>query len=427
MHYSRLVLLLLAIVAIVFLRNPTHAQDVPACETISRDDTVNVAPLEALNVGQTVVDPTFCTPITRATDASANGGFATHEYSQLQAFSPAEDYILLLGAEGYRVHRLADLTQIELDTVGWNAARWYDPQRIIHYDDNGNGTIAVQLTDVTMNSTETIFTFPDAYNVVNVARSSDELSRDSRWLAGVVQRQDGEWVAFALDLLDITAPTLTAEIPLNALYDTGACPADPEWGNVMPDWVGVSPLGNYLMIQWVRDGNQRCSGLESFMLNGGAFVGRAYDGHQHGDLGITEDGREFFMTFEIYHPSGNLAIGVRALPGGETASEPDYINVLDWGNGEHISCQGLAGVCLVTAGMLPDNGWNPLEGELFLQYVDGRVERLVHHRSSSCGYWVQPRASLSPSGTLAVFASDWGNQQACNDLGRGDAYIIELN
>ena len=109
------------------------------------------------------------------------------------------------------------------------------------------------------------------------------------------------------------------------------------------------------------------------------------------------------------------------------------MQILDWGSGEHISCQGPNGVCLVTAGTWDINGWGPFEGELFLQYTDGNVLRLAHHRSSSCGYWVQPRASISRDGNYVVFASDWAHgtgTSSCaggNDLGEGDPYIINLS
>lgn len=53
-----------------------------------------------------------------------------------------------------------------------------------------------------------------------------------------------------------------------------------------------------------------------------------------------------------------------------------------------------------------------MDGELLLVYADSTVAqphllRLAHHRASGCGYWVQPRASLSLDGRYAVFASDW--------------------
>ncbi|NIN95957.1 MAG: hypothetical protein GTO49_13485, partial [Anaerolineae bacterium] len=93
-------------------------------------------------------------------------------------------------------------------------------------------------------------------------QSWDELSRDGRWLAGMASRNDGAQVIFALDLQNLV---LGAQLPLPDLY-AGPCEPDPVWGEVEPDWVGVSPLGNYLVVQWVRDGTTRCSGLEIFDL-----------------------------------------------------------------------------------------------------------------------------------------------------------------
>ncbi|MBI4674982.1 MAG: hypothetical protein HY741_25355 [Chloroflexi bacterium] len=388
---------------------------------------VTPANLPLPSVGKTFVDSNWCVPSRRVSNTSDQGDFETQEYSQLQAFSADNAYLLLVSSNGYLVRRMSNLSQVAgLDTASWNAARWYPPQphTLVHFDDNGDATLRVQLSNIDTLTTATIYTFPAPYERVITNRSSDELAEDGSWMAGVAQRADGSWVIFSFDLLN---RTLAVEQPINDLYSPGPCAPDPDWGIVMPDWVGVSPLGRYLVVQWTRDGTQRCSGLETFDIQTGAFVGRVYDGHQHGDLGVQPDGdTEFFMTFELYHPSGNMALGVRELPGTATVSAPNYVQVLDWGNGEHISCRGPRGVCLVTAGSDPANGWGPFEGELFLQYTDGSAQRLAHHRSSSCGYWVQPRASQSRNGRYVVFASDWDRQISCGDLGRGDPYVLDL-
>ena len=175
------------------------------------------------------------------------------------------------------------------------------------------------------------------------------------------------------------------------------------------------------------------SGGETFDLTTGAFVGRVYDGHQHGDLGVHPGGGEFFMTFELSSPMdpNQPAVGYRDLPGTATVSAPVYLTSLACGGG-HISCQGPAGVCLVSYGSWPGDGWTPFETEEFLQYTDGSVLRLAHHRSSECGYWVQPRGSLSRDGSMAIFASDWaaeGGGNSCGSgtpLGEGEAFVIVL-
>lgn len=383
-------------------------------------------------VGAVETDFAFDTQFRRVSSASETGGFETQSYSQLQAISPDSQFLLLESPNGYVIRRLDTLQAITLNTAAWNAPRWYTPRdhTVIHYDSNDDAILRVQLTNVQTEQMETVFTFPAPFERIRTTQSFDELARDGRWMAGLASQNGGEQVIFALDLQN---GVLGAQIPLPQLYNS-ACIPDPQWGNIEPDWIGVSPLGRYLVVQWPADGTERCHGLETFDLTTGAFVGRVYDGHQHGDLGVLPDGdTEFFMTFELYNPNanGNLSIGYRTLPGTPTVSEPVYIQVMDW-HGAHISCQGPNGVCLVTTLGDAADGWSPLEGELFLQYTDGRVKRIMHHRSSSCGYWVQPRASLSQDGRYAIFASDWAQETGVNGcseevLGRGDPYLIDLS
>ncbi len=395
------------------------------------DMVVTPAPLPLQPVGTPFVDPVFGTTLRRVSNTSVSGGFETHIYSQLQAFSADNTYLLLDGSASFVVRRVSDLSLVAgLDTSEWNVPRWHPtrPHTLIHFDSNADTVIRLQFTDVDTLVTTTVFTFPAQYERIRVNQSFDEVSEDGRWLAGMVTRNDGASMIFTLDLQNLT---LGALLPVPDLY-AGPCESDPQWPEAEPDWIGVSPLGNYLVVQWARDGITRCSGLETFDLQTGDFVGRVYDGHQHGDLGVDSDGvTELFMTFEMYHPSGNEALGVRQLPGASTVSAPTYVQTLDW-IGDHISCRGPHGVCLVTTYDNETGGWSALEGELFLQYTDGSVLRLVHHRSSGCGYWVQPRASMSRDGRYVVFASDWGQEtgtDSCgsgNSLGGGDPYIIDL-
>src|SRR3989338_821263 len=97
---------------------------------------------------------------------------------------------------------------------------------------------------------------------------------------------------------------------------------------------------------------------------------------------------------------------------------PDWI-------GDHISCQNQqpAGYCLITTSPGLNGQHDPLERELFLLSVDGRVRRLAHHRSSQDSYWAQPRASISRDGRYVIFASDWGRNPGQDSV---DPYIIDL-
>ncbi|MFQ5857372.1 MAG: LamG-like jellyroll fold domain-containing protein [Anaerolineae bacterium] len=413
---------------------PTGPTPTPNVGLSDSDVVVTPAPLPLQPVGTPFTDPVFGTTLRRV--SNAGGSFGTHIYSQLQAFSSDNAYLLLIENRDYVVSRVEDLSLVAgLDTAEWNAPRWQpaQPHTIVHYDTNADTTLRVQYTNIDTRQTTTVFTFPANYERIRPNQSFDELSEDGRWMAGLASLSDGDQMIFALDLENLQ---LGAQFTVSELYP-GPCQPDPVWGEVDPDWIGVSPLGNYLAVQWARDGTARCSGLETFDIQSGVFVGRVYDGHQHSDLGVDSDGvTEFFMTFELAGPppdNDRPAIGLRTLPGTSTVSQPIYLQVLDWGNAEHISCRGPDGVCLVTAGTWDINGWTAFEGELFLQYTDGRVLRLAHHRSNSCGYWVQPRASISRDGRYVVFTSDWGQEMgtdSCsggNYLGQGDPYIIDLS
>lgn len=385
------------------------------------------APLPLPAVGSTFTDPTFGTSLRRVSGVSERGGFESQIYSQLQAFSADSAHMLLTGSDGYVVRRSSDFARVGgFDTSNWNVPRWHPTQAhtLVHFDGNDDNDLTLQFTDIRTGVTRDVFTFPATYWTILGNQSFDELSRDGRWLAGMANRFDGERVLFTLDLVN---RRLAVELPLSVIYTTHARP-DPEWGQIEPDWVGVSPLGNTMVVQWKRDGTAGASGLETFDIQTGAFRGRVMEGHQHGDMNVLADGRtEVFMTFDFTHPSGDQWLAYRALPGTATVSPPVFVRPLAWFTAAHISGQGPNGTFLVTASNSPGDRQTPFEGEVFLLHTDGRVERLVHHRSTESRYFAQPRATISADGRFVLFASDWGRTGGGGDGGRADPYLLTLN
>jgi hypothetical protein len=73
-------------------------------------------------------------------------------------------------------------------------------------------------------------------------------------------------------------------------------------------------------------------------------------------------------------------------------------------------------------------GQNVLDNELVLADTNGGTAcRIGHHRSYggnnttlANSYWAEPHVVASPSGTRALFASDWGNGATV------DSYVVEL-
>src|SRR5688572_3608168 len=88
-------------------------------------------------VGVPFVDPVFNTTLRRVSDTSERGGWESQIYSQLQAFSADNQYLLLTGSEGYVVRRMSDFSLVQgLDGSEWNATRWHPTQAhvLVHFD-----------------------------------------------------------------------------------------------------------------------------------------------------------------------------------------------------------------------------------------------------------------------------------------------------
>lgn len=391
-------------------------------------------------------DTQFATRMRRINE----GAYGNHIYSQLQAFSTDNEYVLMTeGADpdsvGMVVKRLSDLEPVMTSPgIGaWQVAKWHpsDFHKIVHFDGEAAGVV-LQITDVDAQSTESVFTFPDEYTEVMTNQTFDEISRDGRWFGGMALTDGGSDARiFAFDLESLS---LEVEMSIADLYD-GPCAGSAL--ELDPDWVGVSPLGRYLVVQWASPDPGRCNGMETFDLETGEFVGRVTYEHPHGDLQVLADGvTEVFVSLDLFAPGpdesyvggepggtaaelDSPAFAYRVLPGDPLdEAEPNFLILTDWIL-EHLSCRGPFGWCLVTAADNSANGaWDPLEEELFLLKLDGSgVVRLGHHRSDPFlqptdddFYWAQPRASFSSDGRYVIFDTNWGVDPATS------AFVIDL-
>jgi hypothetical protein len=84
------------------------------------------------------------------------------------------------------------------------------------------------------------------------------------------------------------------------------------------------------------------------------------------------------------------------------------------------------------------DGQSVLDNEILLvSALDGRVGRIAHHRSAKernpnlvpavQGYWQEPHIAVSPSGTRAIFASDWSVGLAPSQMyDTIETFVVEL-
>lgn len=350
-------------------------------------------------VGTSTTDPVFNTEIRRLPENHS------HVYSQLQAFSHDNEYVILIDHDnGYHVRRYSDLSIVVNSGGLYSAYRWIPgTHKIIILEGN---PVRFRVFDCDTGEWSTLLELPQ-YLYASGSRSYEELSHDGEWTAlYITDAGDGTQHIISVNLKE---KRVGFE---RSLVDMGA--TDPTWGLLAPDWVGVSPLGNYVVVQWVRDDTIPASGLELYDIETGAFVRRIYTHHNHSDLGVSTDGREYVFTSELNSPINNNYPGLvmHWLDGGDAV----HLRPMPWARTSHFSCQGPNGVILISAGGAFEGAY---KNELYAAYPDGSLRRLVHHRSTGNEYWVLPKASLSRDGSKVIWSSDWGVS------GTRSAYVLE--
>lgn len=371
-------------------------------------------------VGATLIDPSFLTPITRLTEAGV-----VQLYSQLPVFDASSSYMLLASNQGYQIRRFADSVVMtnSTDTVDWNAPHW-DPAhagKMLHYDSNLDATVRLQSYDVVTKVETTLFTFPSIYKAIFGNQSFDALSRDGKWISGGVLRTDGNMVIFALN---IPEARLGAQVAIVDFYAGASplCTPDPQYGKATVDWDAPSPNGDLLFIQLLGTG--ACNGGVLFNIETGAYIRQLNQTHNHSDLGVDVNGKEFlFDNLAASSVNNNYpALALRYLDG----SGMKELRVVDWGAFAAVSCQGPPGFCVLSSTKIAAAGNQPFETELsMINTLDGSAIRLAHHRSSESGYWAIPKASYD--GAHIIYSSNWGNSSSV-DLGRAttSTYMIRL-
>lgn len=149
-------------------------------------------------------------------------------------------------------------------------------------------------------------------------------------------------------------------------------------------------------------------------------------GYEHGNLGRNAAGQDFFAAVQFdSKPAGTLI--VENLQTGQIKPLVSTANGYPYPpGGTHVSAVALRAPGWVAVSVVGrTDGRRVLDQELLLANVDSeKVCRIAHHRShgkeGKAGYWAEPHATISPSGTRIVFASDWQGGEPV------DSYVVEL-
>jgi len=363
------------------------------CEGLVTDQDAH--PMTALAkpaVGQGVTDPQFGTTIRRLTDVGGTGVIKPL-YSPTQAWNADESYLvlyevghghLLYDGQTYEYVRDLAISPPDLEQVYWSttdpdALFWIDVNQLLRYR-------------VSNDASEVVQTIPCDGQVT--ADSHAWISWDSRRL-GLLCESTG--TAFVYDLG--SGEILGSSTPAESAPMIGASGALAYWDGGVFD----ASMRRLRTLDLASTGEHASLG----MLASGRDT---YNVVQF-DTGPEGSGVGSLVTFDLTDGTSRVIVGEDTgypyPPSGTHLSAPIY--------------QRPGWVFLSIIGDVAGAG--VLDQELVLADTNpgGSVCRIAHHRSQEAqDYWGEPHVTGSPSGTRAVFGSDWGGGPSV------DTYVVEL-
>ncbi len=363
------------------------------CDGLVTDkDEHPMTDLEKPEVGAAVTDPEFGTTIRRITDVGGSGVIKPL-YSPTQAWNADETYMvlyqvehghLLYDGQTYEyVRDLAisppDLEQVYWSTVDPDSLFWIDGNQLMRYSVSADQNESIQTIDC-----------------------DGQVSADSH-----------AWISWDSERLG-----LYCEDSGNAfIYDlsTGETLGSAESDEVAP-FVSASGKLAYLNGDVVDESMHVVRTLDLASAGEHCSLGQLANGHDTYNLVQFDDGPQgssvgSLVTFDMTDGSSRVIVGPDTgypyPPSGTHLSAPIYKNP-GW-------------VFLSIIG--DSSGAGVLDQELVLADTNpgGKICRIAHHRSQEAqDYWGEPHVTGSPSGTRAIFGSDWGGGESV------DTYVVEL-
>ncbi len=351
-------------------------------------------------VGQAVVDPQFGTILKRITAVGAGTGDAAivPMYSTVSAWNADESLLLLYhvgqghelyDGHTYRFLRALPINPNDIEQVWWHST---DPDVLVY--PSGNRLVRFH---VRSGSSETVRTFEFCSGSVTAGNDPMFTSWDSNTIG-----------------LKCGSTVFVYQIATNTITGRGTTDLD------SPQAAASGTAA--VLAGWVLDlGLQAERQLD---------LGNPYE---HASLGRLANGRDVYNT--VAFDPGPLGSGVGSLVSFDLQDGSSRVAVgpaTGWPyppSGTHVSSLAYRAPGWVFLSIVGDpSGQGVLDNEIVLADTNtGKVCRAGHHRSFgdnntrlATPYWAEPHVVPSPSGTRAIFASDWGNGSTV------DTYVVEL-
>ncbi len=358
-------------------------------------------------VGAVFTDMKFHSSVTRITNSySSDIAGAFPDYSKRQAWNSDETLLMLRSASGevliYDAVSYQYIKTLGANLVGAQDVFWHptNPELIYFILENRLLTIDVS------NEIETIIETFSAYAYVST-RAEGNMSNDGHYIA--LAGYDTVWNLMDYITYDVIGGNIIAQ--LNSGINTQDF-----------DWLSISPLGNYVIVDYADNDTGRWHGVEVYDRNLN-FLWQKPLGAGHTDYGLDGDSSEV-LIMDVYDMDSNITYirKFRLADGSQTnllSISPEF--------DVHESCRATdrLGWVLVSTfdfvGRLTDDSlsWLPFEDEVFALKMDGSgsVQRYAHHHSrryspqtpdsDNSVYFSEPHATTNHNGTKILWGSNW--------------------
>lgn len=375
-------------------------------------------------------DSRFGTVIVRATEADYIHG--RHEYSRFDPFNEDQSMIILDPDTLWGVYRTDSFpyndTRNLVRTIDLEEPRWDPHDKDLVWGTTG---FAIELVDVSTGSTTLIKDFArdatigpiiaqeDVYRIT--MKDEGESSIDKRHWAFFIQgNEEVDYRPLFIFTWDRDADSVLG------LYRIPP-------GEAELDWVGMSPLGNWVLVggDYYNGGN--LAGLTMANRELTRFHRLDYT-TAHSDVGLDTDGNEVIVMQNTMTDYVDLIpIDFRTRPILEAGGSYDNTNRTPlvrlfyssesphgFQSGVHISCNA-PGYCIVstfTEPGQPERNW--LDRTIVVVRLDEHNPHAyyvakIHNTAGS--YWEETQAAITNDGTRIVWASNWGQNVGDEQVG----------
>jgi hypothetical protein len=399
-----------------------------------RNPAVRFSAADEPTLGQPFRDPRFGTILTRATAR----GKIRHEYSRFDPFNSDRSLIILQNIEsgGFMVFRVQGaryddeknlVASIELEEPRWDPVEsdliWgFDGLKIVTREVT-TGRVEI-VKDFTRDPAlaDVFRAEPDLYRVTT--KGEGEPSSDFRYWALAVQGSQDDYRIRRVICWDRSQDKVLGHLVVSA--------GEAE----LIDWVGMSPLGNWVLIGGDPDGNRKTAGLNLARRDLTEFHRLAIS-TAHADVGLDSQGREVMVMQNNATDQIDL---IPLEPGAKPVSSPQgYAGSLvrplvrlfyssddpeGFGGGVHISCNS-PGFCVVSTYYEQESASrNWLDKSIILVKLDGEQPRawyLATVQAKVGAYWEETQATMSRDGSRVLWSSNWGEE-----VGQEQVFLMEL-